>query len=80
MVEITSLSDDEEIAAETNYTAVVPKLPNEVALRENKNTKKSVSERLSAECCVSETSDHIYDYYRGVTYYSLVFGCLPICV
>ena len=80
MVEITSLSDDEEIAAEIKDIVVVPKLPNEIALRENKNTKKSFSERLSAECCVSETSDHIYDIYRGVTYYSLVFGCLPICV
>ena len=68
MVEITSLSDDEEIAAETNGTAVVPKLPNEIALRENQNTKKTFSERLRAECCVSETSDHIYDVYRGVTY------------
>ena len=79
MVEITSLSDCEEVDDNAFSTVV---LPNQVALRENREiqmkiphkpqkSKKSCTKRLQTECCGSDSSSYAeYDrshYHRPIS-------------
>ena len=79
MVEITSLSDGEEVDENTFGTVV---LPNQVALRGNREiqikvsqkphkSKKSCTERIQTECCGSDSSS-LYDEYDTSHYHKLI--------